>query len=198
MYKLCLTHEKEKLCQKIIYFLILIFGNSIIYKIQLVCNEVFVINILLELGELKFMKKNLLKIAVILTFLLVLTPGLIVFASGYERTWTSIVSATTPNFGGVTDVLSDHSGRWYNDSTASIWTTYQKTSLKHQIRLAYKNTSGGLSKASDWATAEVDTIKRPDITYFEMYRAYYSQAKSHNLEPTSNTLVKYKFASYSM
>lgn len=144
------------------------------------------------------MKKNLLRLGALSAIILTISSGLIVFAEGYQRQWTSIVSAITPNWGNSVDVWEDHSGRWYNDNTGSIWTTYQKTSLKHQIRLAYSNVSGTLSSASSWITAEVDTIKRPELSYFEMFRAYYSQAKSHNLEPTNNTLVKYKFASYSM
>lgn len=144
------------------------------------------------------MKKNLVKLGVIATFVLTLATGIVAFADGYDRAWAGPVTAITPSWGGVTNVWSAHSGRYYNDNTGSVLATYQATTLKHQVRLAYSNVSGGLSSASNWATAEVDTIKRPSMTYMEMFRAYYSQAKSHNLEPTNNTQVKYKFASYSM
>lgn len=144
------------------------------------------------------MKKNLIKLGMMSFFVLALAAGVVAYAAGYERQWAGPVTAKTPSWGNVTDVKSAHSGRWYDDSTGTVWTTYQSTTLKHQIRLAYSNISGGLTGASSWATAEVDSIKRPELTYFEMFRAYFSQAKSHNLEPTNNTVVKYKFASYSM
>ena len=144
------------------------------------------------------MKKNLLKVAAIPAILLTVSSGMIAFAAGYERSFTKEVTAITPKFGAIVDVREDYSGKYFNDENGTIWTTYQKTSLKHQIRLAYLTVSNTLGPASDWATAEVDKIKRPSLSYYEQNRPYFSQAKSHNFEPTNNTMVKYKFSADNM
>ena len=141
------------------------------------------------------MNKNLKKVTLLSILTITISASTVACALG---NWTSEVSVQTPNWGKALEVRSAYDGKDTNSANGSIYATYQKTSLKHQVCLAYQNVNKGLSEGSTWATMEVDVIKRPELKVIELFRAYYTMAKSHNLEPTNNTLIKYKFSADSL
>ena len=79
-----------------------------------------------------------------------------------------------------------------------MYATYQKTSLAHSIALTYLNYKQEKVIGSTWVEAKVDTIKRPELYLTTPGTMFWSAAKSHNLEPTANTVVKYKFSADKM
>ena len=121
----------------------------------------------------------------------VISTSTVVFAAG---TWTSEVSVSTPSFGGITYANSIRNSKQTRSGNGSIYATYQKTALAHSVALTYNNIDGNKVIGSDWATMQVDVIKRPSLRTTNLFLAFWSAAKSNNLEPTSGTIIKYKFS----
>ncbi len=142
------------------------------------------------------MKKVIKRIALFSMTAIFLSTGTIALAAG---NWTDEVSVQTPSRGkNPVEVWDVYDGKDTNSVNGTIYATYEKTALHHQVCIAYTNINKGLSQGSDWATMEVDVIKRPELKLSQLFRAYYSMAKSHNFEPTNNTVIKYKFSADSL
>ncbi len=137
------------------------------------------------------MKKNIIKLSILIIMMVAISTTTVVFAVG---TWTREVSVSTPNFGGVTYNNSIRNSKQTRSTRGSIYATYQKTALAHSVALTYNNIYGNKVIGSDWTSMQVDTIKRPYLKTTNLYLAFWSAAKSNNLEPTSGTIVKYKFS----
>lgn len=137
------------------------------------------------------MKKNVLKISAMMFAAMLMMGITIASAANY----TSIVSITTPARGGIVQNKNIYDGKETNSGTGTVYTTYQATALAHSISLTYLNSNGTKwVQGSDWATAQVDSIKRPNLWLTTYGIPFFSQAKSHNLEPTNNTVVKFRFS----
>ena len=124
------------------------------------------------------MKKNLIRLAsLIITVALISGTSIAVFAGS----WSGEATVSTPNFGGVKYENTKYSGK----DTNSIALTYLNYKQEKVI-------------GSTWVEAKVDTIKRPELYLTTPGTMFWSAAKSHNLEPTANTVVKYKFSADKM
>ena len=141
------------------------------------------------------MKKNLIRLAsLIITVALISGTSIAVFAGS----WSGEATVSTPNFGGVKYENTKYSGKDTNDLNGTVYATYQKTSLAHSIALTYLNYKQEKVIGSTWVEAKVDTIKRPELYLTTPGTMLWSEAKSHNVEPTANTVVKYKFSADKM
>ncbi len=104
---------------------------------------------------------------------------------------SSLISFTLPLYGGKlynsnVGVMKDS-----NDDYSTFTTVYTKTSLKPQGILA----TNEHDPRSEWTT-----LRESSVSYAKndaktvKGKVYYSGAKSHNFEPTDQTLVKYYFS----
>lgn len=137
------------------------------------------------------MKRSFLKVFILIAMFSLLSGGTVVFAAA---SWTSEVSTTTPNWGGIKYNNSVYDFKDINDGKGSVYATYQTTLLKHEIALTYANYNNDKVIGSEWVKAEVDSIQHPGLYMTLTGTCYWSAAKSANLEPTNNTTVKYRFS----
>lgn len=112
----------------------------------------------------------------------------------FAKNWTSEVSISTPAWGGTKYNTTIYDAKDTNSVQGSTYATYQKTGLHHGMALTYQNASGSYIIGSEWADMDVDVIRRPELKLVQVNNYYYSVAKSNNLEPTSNTVVKFKYS----
>mgnify|MGYP004507785383 CR=1 FL=1 len=141
------------------------------------------------------MKKNILKLSVMVFGVMLMAAAIVASASSY----TNIVSITTPSWGGVSQNHTTYNSKSDDTSKGTIYTTYQATALQHSISLTYINYTGNTwVQGSDWVAAQVDSIKRPELWLTTTGTTFFSQAKSNNLEPTNNTVVKFRFSADTM
>lgn len=137
------------------------------------------------------MKKNLVKVFALVVVVVLVSSGSVVFAAG---NWSGEASTTTPNWGGITYNNSVYDGKDTNSGNGSVYATYQTTALKHEIALTYMNYQSKKVIGSAWAKAEVNSIKHPSLNLTTYGTTFWSAAKSASLEPTNNTVVKYRFS----
>lgn len=138
------------------------------------------------------MKKNLIKAFALVTTVMIMSCGTVAFA--VSGNWTNEASTSTPNWGGIAFNNSVYDGKDTNISDGSVYATYQATTFKHEIALTYTNYQGKKVIGSDWVKAEVDSIKHPELYLSTIGTTFWSAAKSASLEPTNNTVVKYRFS----
>ncbi len=136
------------------------------------------------------MNKNIKRMGVTLVAVMLMSGAVVTSAAS----WSSETSTSTPRFGGVTYNRSVSNNKTSGSVYGSQYATYQQTALAHQIALAYFNTNNTLVQGSNWTDATVNSIKHPELSLIQVARNYYSAAKSANLEPTNNTVVKYRFS----
>lgn len=149
----------------------------------------FVINFLKE-GD--SMKKNLMRMGMLVAIVFMLSGGVIAFA--VTGSWSNVATTYTPKWGGVTFNNSVYSGKKTRDGNGSVYATAQETLLKHSIALTYSNYQGDKVIGSDWATAIIDQIEHPALYLTTYGTTFWSAAKSSDLEYTDNTYVSYRFS----
>lgn len=106
------------------------------------------------------MKKNIIKASALVAAVLLMSGGTVAFAAG---NWSGEASTTTPNWGGITYNNSVYDGKDTNSGSGSVYATSQTTVLKHEIALTYMNYQSKKVIGSDWAKAEVNSIKHPGL-----------------------------------